>query len=172
MRIVWSADAKADLNVALMWLDELSPSAIFQTHASKRVAMKPASFALFLGLALSACGPPVGEPSHEIIETSEGVVGKLVSLKTSPGLKSGSLVDAGQAWQSSGWAKVNAERCKDAELPQEQSLEGYEIQIIGYAPDNIPTYNLRLCATQLTAPKRVGAIGFVVSTQKALLPKL
>jgi hypothetical protein len=133
--------------------------------------LKPVSFALVLGLvlglALTACGPPMGDPSHEIIETSKGVVGKLVSLKTTPSLKSGSLADASQAWQSSGWAKVNAERCKDVALPEAQPLEAYEIKITGYAPENMPTYNLRLCATQLTAPKRVVAIGFVVSSEKS-----
>jgi hypothetical protein len=46
------------------------------------------------------------------------------------------------------------------------ALEAYEIKITGYAPENVPTYNLRLCATQLTAPKRVAATGFVVSSEK------
>jgi hypothetical protein len=129
--------------------------------------MNRATSALLLALALAACGPPVGDPSHEIIETSKGVVGKLVSLKTTPSLKSGSLADAARDWQSSGWAKVNAERCKDVAVPEAQPLEAYEIKITGYAPENMPTYNLRLCATQLTAPKRVVAIGFVVSSEKS-----
>jgi hypothetical protein len=128
--------------------------------------MNRATAALLLGLALAACGPPMGDPSHEIIETSKGVVGKLVSLKTSPSLKSGSLADAAREWQSWGWKKVASETCKDIDLPEAQSLEAYEIKITGYAPENIPTYNLRLCATQLTASKRVAAIGFVVSTEK------
>jgi hypothetical protein len=133
--------------------------------------MNRATAALLLVLALAACGPPMGDPSHEIIETSKGVVGKLVPLKTSPSLKSGSLADAAMEWQSWGWKKVASETCKDIDLPEAQSLEAYEIKITGYAPENIPTYNLRLCATQLNGPKRVAAIGYVVSTEKAAMPK-
>jgi hypothetical protein len=133
--------------------------------------LKPAAVAIFLALTLAACGPPMGDPSHEIIEASKGVVGKLVPLKTSPSLKSGSLADAARDWQSTGWKKVTSETCKDIDLPEAQSLEAYEIKITGYAPDNIPTYNLRLCATQLNGPKRIAATGYVVSTEKAAMPK-
>lgn len=134
----------------------------------KRVAL---SLLAFSPLALVACGAPLGDPSHEIIETSKGVVAKMVTLKTTPSIKSRSLADAGRDWQSFGWAKVNSASCKAIALLENQSIETFEIQITGYAPDNIPTYNLRLCASQLTNPKRIVAIGYVVSRTKAELPK-
>jgi hypothetical protein len=118
-------------------------------------------------LTLTACGAPAGDPSHEIIETSKGVVGRLVTLKTTPSLKSGSVVDAAREWQSTGWGKVDAERCKDVILPVGQPVEAYKIVIDGYAPDKIPTRHLRLCATRLSGPKAIAAIGYVVSTEVA-----
>jgi hypothetical protein len=123
--------------------------------------------ATFTLLALAACGQPVGDPSFEIIETSGGVVGRLVTLKTTPSLKSGSLAVATRQWQSLGWEKVASDTCKAIGLPAGSPIEAYQIKIDGYAPEKIPTRTLRLCATQLSGPKRVAAIGLVVSSEQA-----
>ncbi len=121
----------------------------------------------FFLLALAACGQPVGDPSHEIIETSDGVVGRLVTLKTTPSLKSGSLADAAQLWQSLGWEKVASDTCKGIGLPAGSPIEAYQIKFDGYAPEKISRRTLRLCAIQLTDPKRIAAIGLVVSSEQA-----
>jgi hypothetical protein len=123
--------------------------------------------ATFFLLALAACGQPVGDPSHEIIETSGGVVGRLVTLKTTPSLKSGSLGDAAQQWQALGWKKVASDTCKEIGLPAGAPIEAYQININGYAPEKIPKRTLRLCATQLSGPKRIAAIGLVVFSAQA-----
>jgi hypothetical protein len=39
--------------------------------------------------------------------------------------------------------------------------------VLGVVDKNIPTVDLRICATQLANPKRIVAIGYVVSSQKA-----
>jgi hypothetical protein len=132
------------------------------THTLKRLLA-----ATFTLLALAACGQPVGDPSYEIIETSGGVVGRLVTLKTTPSLKSGSLADAAQHWQSLGWAKVASDPCKEIGWPAGSPIEAYQIKIGGYAPEKTPTRTLRICATQLSGPKRIAAIGLVVSSEQA-----
>jgi hypothetical protein len=121
----------------------------------------------FILLSLAACGQPAGDPSYEIIEASGGVVGRLVTLKTTPSLKSGSLADAAQQWQSLGWEKMASDTCKEIGLPAGSPLEAYQIKINGYAPEKTPTRTVRICATQLSGPKRIAAIGLVVSSEQA-----
>jgi hypothetical protein len=125
----------------VIWVDTSHPKlmGIIGYHSMKRATVSL--------LALTACGAPLGDPSHEIIETSKGVVENMVTLKTTPSIKSGSLADAARDWQSFGWAKVNATSCKKKVLLDNQSIEAYDIKITGYAPDNVPTYHLRLCAS-------------------------
>ena len=134
--------------------------------------MKSTIFTTLALIALTACGQPMGDPSSEIMETSKGVVGKMVTLKTTPSLKSGSLIDAAREWRAMGWSKVVADACKDVDLPFGQPIEAYEVLLPGVASQNVPTYNLRICATQLSNPKAISAIGYVVSTQKAEQIKL
>lgn len=125
------------------------------------------AIACICAVTLPACQAAIGDPAAEILEKSGGVIGRIVTLKTTPSLKRGSLEDAARDWQAIGWKKVNPQRCKDVALPTASAVEAYEIAIIGYAPENLPTRHLRLCAAQLFAPKVIAAVGFVVSTQKA-----
>jgi hypothetical protein len=129
--------------------------------------MKRALLIILNVLALTACGAPADDPGGEIIETSKGVVGKLVTVKSTPSLKSGSLAEAAQRWQTNGWKRVRSDSCKDIALLEGQAVEAYEIKFEGYAAEKIPTRRLRLCAAQLDAPKRIAAIGLIVSSEQA-----
>jgi hypothetical protein len=119
-------------------------------------------------MALAACGPPTpADVDIEIMESSAGVVGKIVLLKTSPSLKQTSLDDAAKIWETAGWRKGKSEDCKDAPLPQNTLPRAFEFGLLGVVDKNIPTVDLRLCATQLANPKRIAAIGYIVSSHKA-----
>ncbi len=122
-------------------------------------------------LALSACGQPAGDPSHEILATSKLTIGAIVELQTSPSLKSGSLADAAREWQNAGWHGVDPSACMGKMKTAGGPVSAYEYRVIGYEPDKIPTYNLRICAVQENSPKRVAAIGYVVSSEAATVVK-
>lgn len=125
----------------------------------------------FALLALAACGPPAGDPSHEILEASKGRIGVMVKLKSTPSLKNGSLSDAAQVWQSLGWQKIAAEVCKGEAKQGEQMMEAYERVVDGYAPEKIPTCIVRICVSQLSHSKRIAALGYVLSARVAQPPK-
>jgi hypothetical protein len=118
-------------------------------------------------LALSACGPPAGtDVASEIMDASKGVVGKQVPLKTSASLKSNSLPDASRLWSDLRWQKVSADVCKGVALSDWENVEAFDFQGAIVEPKQDQSYSLRICATQLADPKRIAAIGFVVSSQK------
>jgi hypothetical protein len=123
-----------------------------------------AALALF---ALTACGPPAGTDfASEIMGSSKGVVGKQVPLKTSASLKSNSLADASRLWSDLGWQKVSSEVCKSVSPSDWVNVEAFDFQGVVPEPKQDQSYSLRICATQLADPKRIAAIGFVVSSQK------
>ena len=122
--------------------------------------------------ALAACGAPGDlDVGLEIVTTSEKVIGKPVFLKKSDSLKSGSLSDAAQLWTAFAWTPVDAEACK-AKVPSEwATILAFEDNYFDFDPKGDQIYKLRLCATQLNNPKRIGAIGYIVSSTKAAPPK-
>jgi hypothetical protein len=56
--------------------------------------MKIWRYSLALFLALIACGAPADDIVLKIVGTGSPVIGKVVALKTSSSLKSGSITDA------------------------------------------------------------------------------
>jgi hypothetical protein len=117
-------------------------------------------------LTLAACGPPSPpDVLDEIIEGSGRVVGKVVTLKTSPSLKLTSLDDAARTWVEWGWRKGDDGACKGSALPQGSVARAYEITLIGVLEEKTPTVDLRLCATQIANPKNIAAIGYVVASR-------
>jgi hypothetical protein len=118
-------------------------------------------------LALSACGAPTGtDVASEIMDASKGVIGKQVPLKTSASLKSNSLADASRFWSDLGWQKVSSDVCKGVAPSDWENVEVFEFLGANVEPKQDQSHNLRICATQLTNPKRIAAIGLVVSSQK------
>jgi hypothetical protein len=118
-------------------------------------------------LALSACGPPAGtDVASEIMDASKGVIGKQITLKTSASLKSNSLADVSRLWSDLGWQKVSADVCKGIAPSDWENVEAFDFQGVIPEPKQDQSYNLRICATELASPKRIVAIGFVVSSQK------
>jgi hypothetical protein len=117
-------------------------------------------------LTLTACGSPSPpDVLDEIIEGSGRVVGKVVTLKTSPSLKLTSLDDTARTWAERGWRKGNDSECKGSALPQGGVARAYEITVFGVLEEKTPTLDLRLCAAQLSNPKRIAAIGYVVASR-------
>ena len=131
--------------------------------------MRNTRFIALTFLMLAACGPPVGDPSQEIMENSNGVVGKAVPLKTSPSLKSGSLVDASQAWLGSGWKEIDAAFCKSMMANELTPISAFELDdysVVSKDQKTYQAYTFRICALQLENPKTISALGFVASATK------
>jgi hypothetical protein len=124
-----------------------------------------------VALVVQACGVPSTDPGAEILDQSKGVVGKIVTLKTSPTLKSGSLSQAISEWKAMGWTQSDLGPCKALGLPIGVDEIALEKTIEGYAPENLPSYRLRLCASQVYSPKSIAVVGYVVSTHKTFAPK-
>jgi hypothetical protein len=118
-------------------------------------------------LALAACGTPASnDVLYEITDASNGIVAKTVVLKTSASLKSGSLSDASELWLGNSFRKTEGHRCKDVAPSDWRDVVAFDIEGAIVEAKANKSYNLRICATQLSNPKRIGAIGFVVSSQK------
>ena len=129
--------------------------------------MKPASVFVFTLLVLTACGTPASnDVVLEIMDAAKETVGKPVALKTSASLKSASLDDASRVWFVYGWQEANGALCKGKAPSDWPDVAAFDY--VGAMTDlkQNKAYNLRICATQLTNPKRIGAIGFIVSSQK------
>jgi hypothetical protein len=123
----------------------------------------------FTFLALTACAAPVSnDVALEIMDASSGNSGEKVALKTSASLKSGSLSDASELWLGFGWQKVNSGICKDVAPSDWRDVRAFDYTFfVSETKSNLfYAYNLRICATQLSNPKRIAAIGFVESSQK------
>ena len=126
------------------------------------------SIAIFFVLALVSCTAPITEDvAGEIVATAKTVIGKPVLLKTSLSLKAGSLSDAADIWVNSGWAAVDAVVCKDAAPLEWGKVDAFELRDTNFDLKTGQLYTLRICATQLSNPKRVAAIGVIVSSQKS-----
>jgi hypothetical protein len=128
--------------------------------------MKTWYWGLGLLMTVSACGAPADDIAQEIIAPRSPVTGKVVALKTSLSLKSGSLTDASQIWLVGGWTRGDAALCKPYAPEGWQTTEAYTRELYYLEKEKEQVYDLLLCASQLSDPKRIGAIGVVTASRK------
>jgi hypothetical protein len=128
--------------------------------------MKIWRYSLVLFLGLTACGAPSDDIVLEIAGTRSPVIGKVVVLKTSSSLKSGSLAHASEIWVGGGWSRADAALCKPYAPADWQNTQAFTREFWLSDKDKNQIYNILLCASQLDNPKRIGAIGVVTASRK------